>query len=346
MAGTSQARVLNVRKVRTHSVHYERPHMAESRKAVLTAVVSDLAIAAAKLTAFAFSHSSAMLAESIHSLVDAGNGTLLVLGIHLSKRPADETHPFGYGKELYFWTLLVALFIFLVGGGVSIADGIRHLQHPVELDHVVWNYVTLGIAACFEGYSLFVGMKEFRMAEGVPASLRSIHASKNPATFTVIIEDSAALAGLAVAFVGTVLDQLFGWHRADGIASLVIGAILAAVAVLLIIESKALLVGEGADLATLRRIRALVVAEPGVEIAGYPLTMYFGPHNILLTINVRFDRGLQRDGIEQCIDRIESAVRATFPKVHRIYIEAESLCVHGSGGLHTKPSSGLPTLPI
>ena len=320
--------------------------MAESRKAVLTAVVSDLVIAAAKLTAFVFSHSSAMLAESIHSLVDAGNGSLLVLGIHLSERPADETHPFGYGKELYFWTLLVALFIFLVGGGVSVADGIRHLQHPAKLDHIVWNYVTLGTAACFEAYSLFVGLKEFRQAEGVPASLRSIHASKNPATFTVIIEDSAALAGLAVAFIGTALDQLFGWHRADGIASIVIGVMLASVAVLLIVESKALLVGEGADLTTLRRIRALVLAEPGVEIAGYPLTMYFGPQNILLTINVRFEHGLQRDGIEQCIDRIELAVRAEFPRVHRIYIEAESLSVHPSDGTSIKLPSDLPALPI
>lgn len=278
--------------------------MSSSRRAVLTAVLSDLAIAAAKLTAFLFSRSSAMLAESVHSLVDAGNGSLLVLGLHLSRRPADESHPFGYGKELYFWTLLVALFIFLVGGGVSIADGILHVRHPVPIEHVLWNYATLGVSALFEGYSLSVGLKEFKRAEGTPASVRTIHASKDPATFTVIIEDSAALAGLTIAFLGTLLDQVYGWHKADGIASIVIGVTLTLVAVLLITESKALLVGEGADLATLRAIRALVQAEPGVEVAGYPLTMYFGPGSILLTINVSFGESLTRNGIQDCVDRI------------------------------------------
>jgi cation diffusion facilitator family transporter len=299
--------------------------MSSSRKAVITAVLADLAIAAAKLTAFFFSRSSAMLAESIHSLVDAGNGSLLILGLHLSKRPADETHPFGYGKELYFWTLLVALFIFLVGGGVSIADGIEHILHPVPIEHILWNYLTFGIAALFEGYSLSVGLKEFKRAEGIPASLRAIHASKNPATFTVIIEDSAALIGLSIAFVGTLLDQLRDWHLADGIASVVIGLILTLVAVLLIVECKALLVGEGADLPMLRTIRALAEAEHGVEVAGYPLTMYFGPNSILLTLNIRFAATLDRDGIQSCVDRVEAAVRARFPQVHQIYIEAESL---------------------
>ena len=130
---------------------------SSSRTAVLTAIFADLAIAAAKLTAFAFSRSSAMLSESIHSLVDAGNGSLLVLGLHLSRKPADEMHPFGYGKELYFWTLLVALFIFLVGGGVSVAEGISRLRHPKPIEHILWNYVTLLVASLFEGYSLHVG---------------------------------------------------------------------------------------------------------------------------------------------------------------------------------------------
>ena len=299
--------------------------MAASRKAVFTAIISDLAIAAAKLTAFLFSHSSAMLAEAIHSLVDAGNSSLLLLGLRFSQRPADETHPFGYGKELYFWTLLVALFIFLVGGGVSIADGIQHLRHPVAVDHILWNYVTLALAACFEGYSLSIGLREFRSAEGVSASLATIHASKDPATFTVIIEDTAALIGLTLAFLGTLLNQVLGWHQADGIASMAIGTMLAIVAVLLIVESKALLVGEGANLAMLRSIRTLVQADGGVEAAGYPMTMYFGPQSILLTINVRFRQALQRDSIEQSIDRIEDAVRQRYPKVRHIYIEAESL---------------------
>lgn len=299
--------------------------MSSSRTAVLTAIVADLAIAAAKLTAFAFSRSSAMLSEGVHSLVDAGNGSLLVLGLHLSKKPADETHPFGYGKELYFWALLVALFIFLVGGGVSIAEGISRLRHPEPIEHVIWNYVTLVISACFEGYSLHVGLREFQRSEGVKASWRTIHQSKNPSTFTVIFEDAAALLGLAVAFIGTLLDQTLHWSKADGIASIVIGVALTSVAVLLVIESKALLVGEGADLHTLREIRELTQGQDGVAIAGYPLTMYFGPTDILLTMNIEFEQFLSRDSIQECIDRIESSVRHRFPKVTHIYLEAESL---------------------
>src|SRR6202167_3869957 len=280
--------------------------MKSSRKAVLTAIVSDLAIAIAKLTAWAFTHSSGMLSEAIHSLVDAGNGSLLVLGLHRSRKPADETHPFGYGKELYFWTLLVALFVFFAGGGASIAEGYLRVRNPQPLDHYVWNYLTLGVAGLFEGYSLYVGLEEFRAGEGVPPSWQAIRASKNPSTFTVIVEDVAALAGLFIAFLGTIFDQTLGWHRADGISSLAIGAFL-------MVESKDLLVGEGANAGTLREIRRLTQAEPGVELAGYPMTMYFGPSSILLTMNIRFSGSLSRNGIEEVVDRIEAMVRGRFP---------------------------------
>ena len=296
-----------------------------SRKAVLTAIASDLAIAAAKLTAWVFTHSSGMLAEAIHSLVDAGNGSLLVLGLHRSHKPADETHPFGYGKELYFWTLLVALFVFFAGGGASIAEGFLRLRSPQPLDHYVWSYVTLGVAALFEGYSLYVGLEEFRAGEGIPASWQAIRASRNPSTFTVIIEDCAALAGLLIVFLGTVLDQTLGWHRADGISSIAIGVLLMAVALFLMVESKELLVGEGANFSTLREIRRLTQAEPGVELAGYPMTMYFGPGSILLTMNIRFTESLSRNGIEEAVDRIEALVRGRFPNIRHIYLEAESL---------------------
>lgn len=266
-----------------------------------------------------------MLSEAIHSLVDAGNGSLLVLGQHRGRRPPDEGHPFGYGKEVYFWTLLVALFIFIVGGGFSILEGIHRLQHPHGLEDLAWSYATLTFAACFEGYSLSVGLREFREAEGVPASWRAIHASKDPSVFTVIFEDMAALVGLATAFLGTLCDQLFGWTWADGAASIVIGTVLVLVAVLLITESKALLVGEGGDVTMLREIRRLAETEPGVLRVGYPLTMYFGPGHVLLTMNVRFEQQLSRDKIEQVIDRIEAAVRGRFPQVRHIYLEAESL---------------------
>lgn len=299
--------------------------MESSRTSVSTAIGADLAIAVAKFTAFFFTHSSGMLSESIHSLIDAGNGGLLVLGLNRSLRPADESHPFGYGKEMYFWTLLVALFIFLVGGGSSVAEGVRRCLHPEPLAHPVWSYATLGVAALFEGYSLAVGRKEFRKAEGAPASWRTIHASKDPSTFTVIIEDSAALCGLLIALIGTLLDQTLEWAWADGAASILIGVVLILVAILLIVESKALLVGEGADVRTLASIRRLAESEDGVTRVGYPLTMYFGPEQVLLTMNVRFEKDLTRDDIERTIDRIEAAVRGAFPQIKHVYLEAESL---------------------
>lgn len=198
----------------------------------------------------------------------------------------------------------------------------------------------------FEGYSLSVGWKEFQRAEGRPAFLSAIHASKNPATFTAIIEDTAALVGLAIAFTSTLLDQLLGWHLADGLASIVIGVTLAFVAILLVVESKALLVGEGADISTLRTIPTLAQEQPGVEVVGYPLTMYFGPGNILLTINIRFTPTLDRDGIQDCVDRIESAVRGRFPQVHHIYVEGESLRTSQKWPVGKRASeSDLPLLP-
>ena len=308
--------------LRTADPHAGKP---ESSTAVLTAIGANLAIAAAKFTAFAFTGSSAMLSEAIHSLVDTGNGGLLLLGQRQSRRPADETHPFGYGKELYFWALLVALLIFLIGGGASFFEGIEHLRHPRPIESPLWSYITLTLALLFEGYSLLVGLREFREAEHRPASWRAIHASKDPTNFTVIFEDTAALAGLVIALVGTLLSQLLGWTRADGVASILIGLTLMAVAVLLVVESKALLVGEGADLSTLQEIRRLALAIPGVDRVGYPMTMYFGPTTLLLNLNVRFAATLSRDAIESTIDRIELALRTRFPHIRHIFLEAESL---------------------
>ena len=299
--------------------------MSARRTAVFTAILADLGIAACKFTAFLFTGSSAMLSETIHSLVDSGNGALLVLGVHLGRRPADASHPFGYGKEIYFWTLLVALFIFLAGGGASLAEGVHRLRHPEPIDHILWNYVTLAVAACFEAYSLHVSLREFRAAEGVAPTWTAIHRSKDPTIFTVIFEDTAALLGLAVAFISTAVEQIFHWPLADGIASVAIGSILMSVAVLLVMESKALLVGEGADPGMLNAIHNITLQQPGVRRAGYPMTMYFGPRDVLLTMNVRLDESLDRDHIEQTIDSIEAAVRKEFPEIRHIYLEAESL---------------------
>jgi cation diffusion facilitator family transporter len=315
--------------------------MPESNKAAVTAIFANLAIAAAKFTAFLFTRSSAMLSETIHSVVDAGNSSLLVLGHRLARRPADETHPFGHGKEIYFWSLLVALFVFLFGGAFSVFEGIRHLRHPEPIEHPIWSYVTLALAFVFESYSFYVGIREFHHAEGVAPSWRAIHRSKDPSNFTVIFEDLAALFGLLAAFVGTLIAQLFHLPAADGLASVVIGLLLMGVAVLLIVESRALLVGEGADPETLRSIREIAERQPGVLRAGYPMTMYFGPDTVLLTMRIRLEQTLTRDGIESAIDCIEAAIRQRFPKIHHIYIEADAL------SSTTRPDiSALPPPPL
>ncbi len=299
--------------------------MSSSRKSIYAGIAANVAIAVAKIVGFIFTRSSAMLSEAIHSFVDCGNGILLLVGQRQAARPADETHPFGYGKELYFWSLIVALLIFFLGGGISIVEGIEHVLHPGAPQDPTWSYAILGIAFVFEASALRIALREFRAANPGRPVLQAIHASKDPSGFTTLFEDSAALLGLVAAFAGIFISHNFGIPQADGAASIVIGLILLTVAVLLIAESKALLVGEGADLATLRAIRALVQDDPDVERAGYPFTMYFGPHTVLLTMNVQFRRNLAGSAIEATVDRVETAIRSAFPDIDRIYLEVDSI---------------------
>ena len=299
-----------------------------SKKTIFAAIGANLAIAATKFVA-AFSGSSAMLSEGIHSVVDTGNGLLLLLGIRLSRRPADPTHPFGYGKELYFWTLIVAIMIFAVGGGMSMYEGISHLRHPHPLEDPIWNYVVLGLAVVFEGYSWSVAFREFRVGQRGRRMWRAIHASKDPTTFTVLVEDSAALLGLLVAIVGISVSYTLEQPAVDGLASLAIGVILAAVAVLLAYESKGLLVGESADRQAVASICALAEADPAVARVQPPLTMHLGPHEVLLNLEVSFRRGLSAAAVVAAIDRLEAAIRSRHPDVTRIFIEAESVAEGG-----------------
>ncbi|CAN5737552.1 cation diffusion facilitator family transporter [soil metagenome] len=304
--------------------------MSTSRKTIYVAILANAGIAAAKIVGFVFTSSSAMLSEAIHSLVDCGNGGLLLLGQRLSSRPPDRTHPFGYGKELYFWSLIVALLIFVLGGGISIAEGIDHIRHPKAGEDAIWAYGILGVSILFETYSFVVSIKEFKLAHPGLTIMQGIKVSKDPSGFTVIYEDAAALMGLITALVGIFLSHTFGWLRADGIASVVIGSLLIGVAVLLIVKCKTLLIGESGDDGMLQTIRGLAQADPDIDKAGYPFTMYFGPHTVLLTMNVQFRKGLAASETEASIDRVETAIREAYPDVRHIYLEADSLRDSGS----------------
>lgn len=296
-----------------------------SRLAVYAAIAGNVAIAISKFVAAFFTGSSAMLSEGIHSLVDTGNGGLLLFGLRQSKKPPDDAHPFGYGKELYFWTLIVAILIFAVGGGISIYEGVAHLLHPSPLKYLAWNYGVLGVALVFEGVSWMVAYRQFSATQGQRGLWEAMKASKDPTVFTVLFEDSAALLGLVAAFLGVFLGHQLRNPYFDGGASVVIGLILAIVAVLLAYESKGLLIGEGANPRMLSNICRLASADPAVARVSRPLTMYFGPHEVLLNMDIQFRQGLSVADIGAVINRLEREIRGQHPDIKHIFIEVRAL---------------------
>ena len=295
----------------------------ESRVAIFAAIVANLAIAITKFIAAFFSGSSAMLSEAIHSLVDTGNGILLLVGVRQSQKPYDANHPFGHGKELYFWPLIVAILVFSLGGGMSVYEGITHLAHPHRGDPT-WSYVVLGLAFAFESISAFFAFKAFRNEMKGGGVFETIRSSKDPTTFAVLFEDSAALAGLIVAFLGILLGDLLESPYLDGIASIVIGVILASVAVFLAYETKGLLIGEGVDPQTLASIRGIAAQDAAVQEVKKSLTMHFGPHEVLLGLDVEFKSHLSAQDVAAAINRMEAAIRARHPDLKHIFIEAKA----------------------
>ena len=312
--------------------------MAETKTAVYGAIAANLAIAVTKFVAAGFSGSSAMLSEGIHSAVDAGNGGLLLVGLHMSKKPATPDHPFGRGKELYFWSLIVAVLVFGLGGGMSIYEGVIHMRRPEPLTDPTWSYAVLAMAALFEGASFWVALREFRRQSAGRPFWTSLHGSKDPAVYTVLAEDGAALAGLAVAAAGVWASHSLNMPVLDGAASVVIGCILAGVAVLLIHESHGLLVGEGVRAETAAAIRAIAQQQPQVQNAGLPLTMYLGADDVLLAIDVVFGDGVAADDAAATVERIEREIRKRFPKITRIYIESRNTLISG-------PPPMMPAMP-
>ena len=305
----------------------------ESPIAIYGAMAANVAIAVTKFIVAGITGSSAMLSEGIHSAVDTINGVLLLIGLRLNKRPATAEHPFGHGKELYFWSLIVAVLIFGLGGGVSFYEGVHHIRHPQPLTDATWNYVVLALAAVFEGTSFAIALRQFLGQTGKRPFWNALHASKDPATYTVLAEDGAALVGLLIAAAGVYASHRLGIPELDGAASLLIGLLLCGVAVLLVRESRGLLIGEGIRPETARAIRDIANGQPHVHSVGHVLSMYMGPDEVLAVIDLDFDPGCSTADAARAIGAIEKAVRERFPVIRRLYVDAGAHGVPGTEGV-------------
>ena len=295
-----------------------------SKRVVYAALIGNGLISVTKFFAAAYTGSSAMLSEGIHSLVDTGNQVLLLHGMRKAKQPADEKHPFGYGAELYFWAFVVAILIFAVGAGVSIYEGIQKVIHPHPVTSPIINYIVLSLAMIFEAGACYVAIKEFKRVKGDLSFMEAVRQSKDPAMFTVLFEDAAAMAGLIVAMVGLVLAQYLGLAWLDGAASIMIGLILAITAIFLAYETKGLIIGESASSAMLESIRGIVKMMPTVNFVNELRTLHQGPEDVLLALSIDFQDGLSIEEVENSVFKLEKTIKEEFPVVKRLFIEVQS----------------------
>lgn len=303
---------------------------SSSKTVIFAALAGNTAIAVTKFAAALFTGSSAMMSEAIHSTVDTGNQVLLLIGLKRAARPASETHPFGHGLQLYFYTFVVAILIFGLGALVSISHGLDRIRAPEPIENPWVNYLVLGLAILFEGGSWWVALKAFNRERAGRSLIRSVQDSKDPTIFTVLFEDTAALTGLVIAFIGVIASQAFDLPILDGVASVAIGGVLAITAAFLAFETQSLLTGEAADPATREGIAALAEAEPGVVGLNDLRTMHFGPTEILVALSLDFQDDLSAAEVESTVARLEHRIRAAYPQAGRIYVEAQSLASHAA----------------
>jgi cation diffusion facilitator family transporter len=301
--------------------------MAESNNklVLLAALGANLGIAVAKFVAAAFTGSSAMLTEGFHSVVDSLNQILLLYGERASNKPADEIHPLGYGREIYFWSFVVAILIFATGAGLSIYEGILHIITPSPIEDATIAYVVLGISFVLEGASWLTAMREFRTTQGDLGWWKAVRRSKDPASFIVLFEDSAAMFGLVVAAIGIFLTHYTGNPVWDGTASIVIGVALAIVAFMLARESKGLLIGERADPRLVNAIRAAFAVQPEVTAVQEIITIHIAPRKVFVAASVDFVDAVQVGDIEILIANTEAALRAAHPQIASVYIKPRAL---------------------
>ncbi|MBS0234539.1 MAG: cation diffusion facilitator family transporter [Proteobacteria bacterium] len=301
-----------------------------SKAVIFVAFACNLGIAVAKFIAAAWTQSSAMASEAIHSLVDTSNQLLLLFGISRAARPPDAQHPFGYGKEIYFWSFIVAMVLFALGAGVAIYEGIEKILRPHPLRDVFWVYAVLFVAIALEGYSMVKAVREFNMRRrssglGFVAALR---ASKDPSLFAIVLEDAAAIAGLLIALVGTLAADFGGYEWADGIASILIGCVLAFVAAFMSIEIRSLIVGESASRAVQTGLREIVAREAGpdkpIRAINEIRTMHLGPQDVLVTASVDFEDWVSARTVEDVTARLQNAIKSRYPEVQHLFIEVQS----------------------
>jgi len=294
-----------------------------SKKAIYAALIGNSMIAVTKFAAAAHTGSSAMMSEGIHSLVDTGNQVLLLYGIRRAKIPASPGFPFGHGKEIYFWSFVVAMLIFALGGTVSIYKGWQHLYHPTTIENIFINYAVLGFAVVFEGAALWVAFKEFNLSRGSRSIVRAITRGKDPTLFVVVFEDAAALIGLLVAMGGLIAYQLTGNPVFDALASIGIGVVLILTAVVLALESKSLLIGESADPKVVSVIDGILQGHPNVAAVNEVATLHMGPEFIVVTVSVDFKDALPVGQVESAVTLLTRQIKATDSRIQRVFIEAE-----------------------
>ncbi len=296
-----------------------------SKKVIFAALAGNTLIAVTKFVAASITGSSAMLSEAIHSLVDTGNQGLLLYGMNRAQKPADENFPFGHGKEIYFWSFVVAILIFALGGGISVYEGIHHLLHPQPATNPLINYLVLSLAIIFEGVAWLFALREFRRTKGKNGYIEAINQTKDPSVLVVLFEDSAAMLGLLVALIGIGLTQLTGSIYFDGGASILIGFILVGTAIWLARETKGLLIGESAEPQIVQGIREIVQENTIIESVNEILTMHMGPDFILVTLSADFVDNASADAVEEQIAELDLQVKIRFPRVKRVFIEAEKM---------------------
>jgi cation diffusion facilitator family transporter len=295
--------------------------MPASKTPIYTALGANLLIAITKLVAAFFTGSSAMVSEGIHSLVDTSNEVLLLLGIKRSQKPADEHRPFGYGRELYFWSFVVSLLFFALGGGFSIYEGVEHLINPEEVTNPVWNYVVLTIAFIFDGISFITALKEFTRQRGSTPFWQAVRESKDPSTFVVLFEDAADVIGILIAFTGILLGQLLHNPYIDGIASIMIGLLLTAVAVVLVRESRSLLMGETPMPEELKKVIAIAENNETVNKVVHHLSSFLAPEEVILVLKINFKPDTHNQQIIATIKSIRAAIQEAYPHYKQLFVE-------------------------